>query len=191
MEYVAVLIVAALVFGACFLIDKGFTRLFRSQAQHMSGKAVRLNKRYGSFGLIIAVIGVAAIITGLQESLLLIIGGIIMVLTGTGLVAYYMSYGVFYDAESFLFMTLGKKSVTYYYNAIRAQQLYNNQGHLLIELYMSDGNTVQLQSTMQGCYEFMNHAFAAWLRQTGRKQEDCPFFDPDNSCWFPPAKEEA
>ena len=27
----------------------------------------------------------------------------------------------------------------------------------------------------------------AWLAQTGKKKEDCPYYDPDNSCWFPRA----
>ena len=64
MEYVAVLLVAALVFLVCFLVDKGFTKLFRSQQEHKSGLAIRLNKRYGSIGLIIAVLGVAALFAG-------------------------------------------------------------------------------------------------------------------------------
>ena len=183
-----VFIVAALVFGICFLIDKGFTKLFRSQAQHHSGLAVRLSKRYGSIGLVIAVIGLAAIFTGISDSLVLLVGGCVMVVLGLGLVVYYMSYGVFYDEDSFIFMTFGKKNVTYYYKDIRNQQLYNNQGHLLIELYMADGNTVQLQSTMNGCFEFMDHAFTAWLRQTGRTVESCPFYDPSKSCWFPPVE---
>mgnify|MGYP003303651866 CR=1 FL=1 len=34
MEYLAVIIVAAVVFGLCFLVDKAFVKLFRSQAQH-------------------------------------------------------------------------------------------------------------------------------------------------------------
>ena len=187
MEFVAIIVLAALVFGACFLVDKGFTKVFRSQAQHISGKAVRLNKRYGSIGIVIAVIGLAAIFTGIPESLLLIIGGSIMVLMGVGLVVYYMGYGVFYDEDSFIFMTLGKRTATYYYRDIRSQQLYNNQGHLLIELYMADGKAVQLQSTMNGCFEFMDQAFAGWLKQTGRTRESCPWYDPDNSCWFPPA----
>ena len=72
MEYVAVIIVAAVVFGVCFLVDKGFTKLFRSQAQHMSGLAVRLSKRYGSIGLVIAVIGLAAILMGLSKDWVLI-----------------------------------------------------------------------------------------------------------------------
>ena len=187
MEFVAVLILAALVFGVCFLVDKGFTRLFRSQAQHMSGKAVRLSKRYGSIGLVIAVIGLAAIFAGIPDSLLLIIGGGIMILMGAGLVIYYMGYGVFYDDDSFVFMSMGKRAATYYYKDIRSQQLYNNQGHLLIELYMADGRAIQLQSTMNGCFAFMDQAFSGWLKQTGRVREDCPWYDPDNSCWFPPA----
>ena len=190
MEIVAVLIVAALVFGACFLIDKAFTKLFRSQAQHFSGLAVRLNKRYGSIGLLLAVLGLVAVFIGLPEDWVLIVGGVLVLLMGAGLVVYYMNYGVFYDEDTFLFMTLGKKNVTYRYADIAAQQLYNNQGHLLVELHMSDGKTIQLQSTMNGCFAFMDHAFAAWCRQTGKNQEDCPYYDPDNSCWFPPVDAE-
>lgn len=190
MGLVTILIICAVVFGVCYLVDKGFTKLFRSQAQHFSGKAVRLSKRYGSIGLLMAVIGLIAAFMGIPEDWVLMAGGALVVLMGAGLVVYYMNYGVFYDDSSFLFMSLGKKNKTYYYNAIRGQQLYNNQGHLLIELHMSDGNTVQLQSTMDGCFAFMDHAFEAWLKQTGRRKEDCPFYDPDNSCWFPPVSEE-
>ena len=185
MEYVAVIIVAALVFGACFLIDKGFTKLFRSQAQHMSGKAVRLNKRYGSMGLIVAVLGLAALFSGLSSGWLMIAAGCLLIVVGVGLVVYYMTFGVFYDGESFILTTFGKRSTTYYYRDIQCQQLYNNQGHTLIELHLSDGRTVQLQSGMEGAYAFLDHAFVAWLRQSGRRQEDCAFYDPQNSCWFP------
>ena len=190
MGIVTILIICAVVFGICYLVDKGFTKLFRSQTQHFSGKAVRLSKRYGSIGLLIAVLGLIAVFMGIPEDWVLMVGGALVLLMGIGLVVYYMSYGVFYDENSFLFMSLGKKNKTYYYYAIRAQQLYNNQGHLLIELQMKDGNVIQLQSTMSGCYEFMDHAFAAWLKQTGRRVEDCPYYDPANSCWFPPAMEE-
>ena len=191
MEILAVAIVAVLVFGVCFLVDKGFTKLFRSQAQHMSGEAVRLNKRYGSIGLILGVLGLAAIFAGMPGDWVLIVGGILVMLLGTALVVYYMTYGVFYDDDSFIFMRFGKKNVTYTYGEIEAQQLYNNQGHLLIELQMKDGNVIHLQSTMNGCYAFMDHAFTAWLQQTGRTEADCPFYDPQNSCWFPPADPEA
>ena len=190
MKIVPVIIIAAVVFGVCFLADKGYSKLFRSQAQHASGLAVRLNKRYGSIGLLLVVLGLAAIFTGLPADWVLIVGGAVVVLMGIALVVYYMNYGVFYNEDSFLFMRLGKPNVTYYYKDITAQQLYNNQGHLLIELHMADGNTIQLQSTMNGCYAFMDYAFFAWLKQTGRTEADCPFYDPRNSCWFPPVKVE-
>ena len=52
MEFVAVLLIAAAVFGVCFLVDKAFAKLFRSQAQHMSGLCVRclLFGRQGLYG---------------------------------------------------------------------------------------------------------------------------------------------
>lgn len=189
MEYVAVVIVAALVFGACFLIDKGFQKLFRNQQEHQSGLAVRLNKKYGSIGLIVAVLGVAAVFAGFSDGWVLAAGGCLLILVGLGLVVYYMTFGVFYDTDTFILTTFGKHSTTYAYQDIKAQQLYNSYGNTLIELHMTDGRTVQLQAGMDGAYAFLDHAFAAWLQQTGRKQEDCAFHDPQNSCWFPPMED--
>ena len=39
----SVLLVAAVVFGICFLADKIFSKAFRNQAQHQAGLAVRPN----------------------------------------------------------------------------------------------------------------------------------------------------
>ena len=184
--YIALAIVIAAVFGLCFLVDKGFTKLFRSQQEHKSGLAVRLNKKYGSMGLIVAVLGVAALFAG---GWLLTVGGSLLVLVGLGLVVYYMTFGVFYDTHTFILTTFGKKSTTYRYSDIKAQQLYTSYGNTVVELYMTDGRTVQLQSGMSGVYDFMDYAFSVWLQQTGRKQEDCSFYDPQNSCWFPPVED--
>lgn len=185
-KYIAVAIVAALVFLICFLIDKGFTKLFRSQSQHHSGTAVRLNKRYGSIGLILAVLGVAVVFAGLPGNWLFLGSGILILLLGVGLVTYYMTFGIFYDKESFVLTTFGKRSVTYRYGDIRGQQLYITTGNqTVIEIIMNDGRAFHLQSTMTGVYEFMEEAFAAWLMQTGRTLNECDFYEPKNSCWFP------
>ena len=185
MEFIAVLLVAAAVFGLCFLVDKGFTKVFRSQAQHLSGLSVRLSKRYGSFGLIIAVLGLAALFAGSFTNWLLTVCGILLILVGAALVVYYLTFGVFYDDEGFILTTFGKRSALYRYGQIKGQQLYISYGNVLIELYLEDGRIFQLQSTMTGVYPFMDKAFAAWLEQTGRKKEECSFYDPENSCWFP------
>ena len=191
MEYIAVIILGAAVFGLCFLVDKGFTKLFRSQAQHRSGLAVRLNKRYGSFGLILAVLGVAAVFMGINNpgEWILIAGGCLVIVIGIGLTVYYMTFGVFYNEDSFIYTTFGKASKTYFYKDIKAQKLYNNQGHTLIELQLNDGNVIHLQSNMTGVYPFMDHAFEVWCQQNGYKKEDCGFHSPENSCWFPPVED--
>lgn len=185
MQIIGVLVVAALVFGACFLIDRGFTKLFRSQAQHKSGLAVRLNKKYGAFGLILFVFGLATVLSGLTQGWLLIAAGILIAFVGASLVVYYMTFGVFYDENGFVLTTFGKKSKFYPYADIKSQQLYNSYGNILIELHMTDGRSVQLQSGMTGVYPFLDKAFEKWCSQRGVRREDCPFHDPQNSCWFP------
>lgn len=186
MPYIAVLIIAALVFGVCYLFDKGFDKAFRNKAQHKSGLAVRLSKRYAAFGAILFAMGIAAFFTGLGSTPLLIVGGIIVALMGIALVVYYATFGIFYDADSFILTTFGRKSTEYRYRDIAGQQLYVIQGgSVVVELHMTDGRSVNLQSTMEGPYPFLDIAFAGWCRQTGRKAEDCDFYDPSQHCWFP------
>ena len=43
---------------------------------------------------------------------------------------------------------------------------------------------------MDGVYPFMDTAFAGWCLETGRRMEDCDFYDPSKSWWFPHEKEE-
>lgn len=180
------ILVAALVFGVCFLVDRGFTKSFRNQVQHKSGLSVRLSKRYALFGLILTLVGILAICIGITDGPVLMWGGVIVLLMGAGLITYYMTFGIFYDADSFILTTFGKKSTVYSFSDIQEQKLYVVQGgSVIVELHMTDGRVVSLQSTMEGTYPFLDHAFAAWCRQTGRNPEDCDFHDPSNSLWFP------
>lgn len=182
------ILVAVGTLALCFGLDKLFTKLFRSQAQHKTGLSVRLSKRYAAFGLILVAIGIAALISGVMDTWALAAGGVIVVILGICLIVYYMTFGIFYDAESFILTTFGNKSTVYAFRDIRCQQLYVVQGgSVVVELHMTDGRTVQLQSAMDGYDKFLDHAYDAWLRQTGRQPEDCAFHDPDNSCWFPSA----
>lgn len=189
MEYVAFFLIIAVVFGCCYGLDKLFTKIFRGQVQHKSGLSVRLNKRYGSIGIIITVLGIGSLFASKYENMLLLIGGIVLPIAGICLIVYYMSFGIFYDEDSFVLTQFGKHSGTYHYRDIRAQQLYNATGNVIVELYMKDGRSVSLTSAMTGEPEFLDYAFQKWLKQTGRKQEDCSFYDPDNSCWFPPLED--
>ena len=111
MEALVWILTAALVFGVCRLVDIGFQKLFRNKAEHLSGKAVRVNKRYGVFGVILSALGVAAIVTGAGSDRVLFWGGIIVLLLGLSLAVYYLGFGIFYNADSFLVSTLFKKII--------------------------------------------------------------------------------
>lgn len=189
MEIVIVFAVCAAVFGICFLLDKGFSAAFRGKAEHKTGLSVRQSKRYASFGLILCVVGIAALFQGNASGWLLPAGGGVLLILGAALVVYYLTFGIFYDTDTFVLTTFGKRSTTYRYEQIAGQQLYISYGHVIVELHMCDGRTVQLQSGMDGVYVFLDRAFEAWLRQKGMEKEQCSFYDPDNSCWFPPIKE--
>ena len=190
MTFFLILLIAAAVFGLCFAVDKAFAKLFRSKAQHRSGLAVRANKRYGLFGVILSVLGVMAVCVGISDGSVLLWGGIIVLLMGVCLAVYYLSFGVFYDGETFLLSRFGKKEVTYRFSEIKGQKLYLVQGgNVIIELHMADGGTVSLQSTMDGVYPFLDTAFAAWCMQTGRDPQSCQFHDPSQSLWFPTVEE--
>ena len=186
MEFLFVLLAAGCVFGLCYLVDRAFNKIFRSKAQHRSGLAVRASKRYGIFGVILTVLGVLGICTGVTDGPVLLVSGILVALMGVGLSGYYLTFGVFYDKESFLVSRFGKPDRTYRYQEILGQKLYLIQGgSIVVELHMSDGTTVSLQSAMEGIYPFLDTAFAAWCAQTGRDPEQCDFHDPSQSLWFP------
>lgn len=187
MEYI---LVAVAVFGLCFLVDKGFSKTFRNQVQHKTGLSVRLSKRYALFGLFLTVLGILGICVGVTDGMLMLWGGVIVLLMGIGLITYYMTFGIFYDADSFILTTFGKKSTVCSFGDIRSQRLYLVQGgSVIVELHMADGRSVSLQSTMEGMYPFLDHAFAAWCRLSGRDPESCDFHDPSQSLWFPGEEE--
>lgn len=185
-----ILLVAAVVFVACYFIDRAFARIFRSKAQHRSGMAVRANKRYGLFGVILTALGIMGMCASAGQDVVLLVGGIIVTLMGLGLAVYYLSFGLFYDGETFLLSRFGKKNIEYAYKDILSQKLYLIQGgNIVIELHMADGSAVSLQSTMDGVYPFLDTAFAGWCLATGRNPQNCDFHDPSQSLWFPTAEE--
>ena len=189
MNLITILLVAGAVFGVCYLVDKSFTNAFRSKAQHRSGKAVRVTKMYGIMGIALCVIGVMSLLIS-AGSVLLLAGGAIVLIMGAAMAVYYLTRGIFYDDESFLVSGFGQKGTAHFYKEIRMQQLYLVQGgNVIIELHLTDGTTVSLQSNMDGVYPFLDTAFAGWCRQTGTDPETCCFHNPNNHWWFPHGEE--
>ena len=182
----SMILVAAMTFGLCFLFDKGYTRLFRNKAQHRTGLQVRPSKRYGSFGLVLCILGIVAVLAGFGGESALLIGGAVVIFIGCILAGYYISYGIYYDADTFILTVFGKGSRTYRFQDIRFQKLYLIQGGgTVVELHMADSSAVSIHTAMDGAYPFLDHAFAVWCCQTGRDPDSCSFHDPAKSLWFP------
>lgn len=190
MDLIMTILAAAVTFGLCYVVDKRFTNSFRSKSQHKSGLAVRVNKRYGIFGTGLTVIGVLSVCLGLSSSIALLIGGIVVLLMGISLALYYLTHGIFYDGESFLIASFRKKDRVHQYRDIVEQKLYLVQGgSVIIELYLEDGSSVSLQSSMDGVYLFLDTAFAGWCIQKNIDPQSCNFHDPSKSWWFPHSEE--
>ena len=186
MDFFAILLVGAITFGVCFLLDKGFKGIFRSKKQHKAGLSVRLSQHYGGVGIVLVVLGLAAVFQGLKADMLLLICGGIVALLGVALIVYYMSFGVYYDDDSFLVSVFGRKSTAYSFADIQGQRLYQiTGGSVLVELHLRDGRTVGLQSSMKGVYPFLDAAFEGWCRQKGIDRDACEFHDASLSRWFP------
>ena len=185
------LLVAAATFGVMFLLDKGLTKLLRSRTQHRSGTAVRLKKHFGILSLALIILGALGIINGLLEwNLTLLLGGAVILPGGAVLGIYYLTHGIFYDDDSFLYVSFGNRSREYRYGDIAGQKLYEIQGgSLLVELHMTDGKTVSVQGSMEGAASFLDKAAHARMRQLMLNSHECPWFDETEGRWFPPVEE--
>ena len=82
-------------------------------------------------------------------------------------------------------LSFGKKQTLYFYRDIISQQLFNASGNIVIELYLKDGRSVSLQTAMDGVYPFLDTAFQRWCAQKSLTPEECDFYDPQKSWWFP------
>lgn len=187
----AYLLIAAATFGMMFLLDRGLTKLFRSRRQHRSGTAVRLKKHYGILSLALMILGILGIVTWFSDkNLILLVGGILVLPGGAVLGIYYLTHGIFYDDEGFLYTAFGRRSDEYRYADIRAQKLYEIQGGtLLVELHMENGKAVSVQTTMEGAPAFLDKAAHARMRQLGLNSHECPWFDESQGRWFPPVED--
>ena len=186
----AYLLIIAATFGVMFLLDKSLTKLFRNRDQHRSGTAVRLKKHYGIFSLALMVLGVLSVTTYFTDGNPALLLGILLIPGGAALGIYYLTHGIFYNDDGFLYTTFGNRSVSYRYGDIQAQKLYVLQGgSYLVELYMADHTTVSVQTSMEGAYAFLDKACHARFRQLGVNSFECDWFDSENSCWFPPKED--
>ena len=152
-KYVFVLIVCAVVFLVCFLIDSLLKLLFPKSRLEKSKQVVRPPRRS-------AVIGV-----------ILTFGSSVAVIFGVILLCTYFSFVIYYDDEGFLYKAWGHGKQEFRYSQIRGQRSLLTRGGVNTILFVGK-EEINLYSAMQNLNAFLSKAFFKWCAAKG--------IDPDS-----------
>ena len=164
------LIVAAVVFGLCFLLDRLFQKLFPKSDLQKSKKTVRMPRRCVVFGILLLTVSFAVLLFFGSDTLLLI-GSIVGMLLGALLLGYYFSFSICYNDEAFLYRDLRHRKTQYTYAQILGQRSLMTRSGINVTLLVAD-DSVMLTSAMEGASAFLQHAFFRWCGEKG--------IDPDS-----------
>ena len=139
-KYVFVLIVCAVVFLVCFLIDSLLKLLFPKSRLEKSKQVVRPPRRSAVIGVILTFAGAAMLVKLLPEKgdLLFILGSIVAVIFGVILLCTYFSFVIYYDDEGFLYKAWGHGKQEFRYSQIRGQRSLLTRGGVNTILFVGD-----------------------------------------------------
>ena len=188
-KYIFVLIVCAVVFLICFLIDTLFKVIFPKSKLEKSKQVVHLPRRQAIFGIILTFAAIVVFVRFLPQKMdvLLLIGAVVALLLGTLLLVSYCSFAIYYDEETFLYRNFRHKKTLYHYSQIRGQRSLQTRSGINTELFVGE-ESLQLYSAMQGLDAFLNKAFFRWCAVKGIDPDSIEnnppmltyFPDPDN-----------
>ena len=171
MQYVAPLVLCALVFFLCWCIDTLVKKLFPKKPQQYSGRAVRLPRLSSILGIGLTFLSFVALLFYWEEfSTVVRIACLLTLALGAGLLVQYLSFAVYYDEDGFVYRSLGKKAKTYAYGDIRGQRSILSRSGVVSSLYVGE-DELQLTSSMKGLNEFLKFAFRRWCEETGTDPE--------------------
>ena len=120
-KYIFVLIVCAVVFLICFLIDTLFKVIFPKSKLEKSKQVVRPPRKSAVAGVILTFAGVAVLIKNLAGTpdTLFLIGSIVAIIFGVILLCTYFSVVIYFDDEGFLYKAWGHGKKEFRYSQIR------------------------------------------------------------------------
>ena len=172
-KYVFVLIVCAVVFLVCFLIDTLLKLIFPKSRLEKSKQVVRPPRRSAVIGVILTFAGAAMLVKLLPEKsdVLFLIGSIVAVIFGVILLCTYFSIAIYYDDEGFLYKAWGHGKKEFRYSQIRGQRSLLTRGGVNTILFVGD-EEINLYSAMQNLNAFLSKAFFKWCAARG--------IDPDS-----------
>ena len=180
MQYVAYLLLIAVIFGLVALVDFLLKIIFPRRTE----KAVRLPRYSFILGLIMTLLAVIVLLfTPIQEETLLLVGGIVAILMGGLLLFNFFRTALFYSEENFEFRSLTGSIGPFRYEDITGQRSFLSRGGIQVILY-ANGKEIQLYQAMQGLDSFLNTAFFAWCKAKGI-DPDTVDYDPRTLRYFP------
>lgn len=171
--YILMLIVCALVFLVCFLIDTLLKVIFPKSKLEKSRQAVRPPRRSAVIGVILAFLGLAVVvrIAPQEHDTLLLIGAIGAMVIGAVLLCTYFSVVIYYDDEGFLYKAWGHGKQEFRYSQIKGQRSLLTRGGVNTILFVGDAE-INLYGAMQNLNAFLSKAFFKWCEVKG--------IDPDS-----------
>lgn len=171
--YILMLIVCALVFLVCFLIDTLLKVIFPKSKLEKSKQAVRPPRRSAVIGVILAFLGLAVVvrIAPKEHDTLLLIGAIGAMVIGAVLLCTYFSVVIYYDDEGFLYKAWGHGKQEFRYSQIKGQRSLLTRGGVNTILFVGDAE-INLYGAMQNLNAFLSKAFFKWCQVKG--------IDPDS-----------
>jgi hypothetical protein len=182
MRYVLYLLLIAVLFGLIALGDFLLKKLFKRS--YSTANAVRLPRRSLILGLLMALLGLIAVLYIPRETeWFLWLGSWVVLVMGGYLLVNFFSFGIFYDDESFTCRTLGRPARTCRFADITGQRVFVSKSGWNSLLYVN-GEEIQLYAAMQGLSDFLNKAFFAWCRANAI-DPDTVENDPHNLIFFP------
>lgn len=180
-KYIFVLIVCAVVFLICFLIDTLFKVIFPKSKLEKSKQVVRPPRKSAVAGVILTFAGVAVLIKNLAGTpdTLFLIGSIVAIIFGVILLCTYFSVVIYFDDEGFLYKAWGHGKKEFRYSQIRGQRSLLTRGGVNTILFVGD-EEINLYSAMQNLNAFLSKAFSMVRRKghrPGHHRKQPPYGD--------------
>lgn len=185
MKYLLLLGLCALVFLACFLIDKLLGLLFPKSDTEKSGQSVRLPRRNAIAGVLLLFVPLAVLLFLIPEEgdALVSVGCVIAMILGVILLVSYCSFAIYFDDEGFVYKDLRRKKAAYRYSQIRGQRSVLTRSGVNSILFVGK-DEINVYSTMQNLNAFLSKAFYKWcqVRQIDPAEIEN---NPRMFTWFP------
>ena len=166
MNYILYLLLIAVIFGLIALIDFVTKRLFAPLRKTHDGPVVRMPRYSFILGLLLALVGLIAVLYMPTDETFLYLGCWLVLAIGIYLLINFFWTGVFYDNEGFTYRAFPRKGRYYRYEEITSQRSFVAKSGWNTALY-ANGQEIQLYAAMQGVPEFLLHAFRRWCLQKG------------------------